>query len=177
MLRPLAQKMLDYWSSLPMQDCVPARADFDPLQVREALPVVALIERRAPDIWLIRLAGTELGRRLGREVTGLNFIDLVAPPERKRSIAIVTNVCDWPCASLAVRQTVMQSGLSRQIETLALPLRAADGEVRLVISINDATEAPRLPTPDDAMNSIVGYSSQRFIDIGAGVPDFSAMDL
>jgi hypothetical protein len=178
MLRPAARQLMDYWSTLPKRDGVPARADFDPLAVRQILPIIVIIERRAPDLWLIRLAGTELGRRLGREVTGLNFIDLVLPPERKRATAIVSNVCDWPCGSLAIRETRMESGFSRQIETFALPLRAADGEARLAISVNDDVQAqPRLPSPDDPISGIVGYRSQRFIDIGAGVPGFSVMEL
>lgn len=76
---PEHRTLLDYWQRARAGAEVPLRSSFDPADVPQLLPRVALIEAAERDGGLAfryRLAGTEISARAGRDPTGKWFEDL-----------------------------------------------------------------------------------------------------
>ncbi|QDO99193.1 PAS domain-containing protein [Ferrovibrio terrae] len=72
-----------YWVTRHSADSVPARSAIDPLDFPALLPNIMLIERvmeNGSDRYRFRLAGTDIARYTGRELTGC-FLDDVVPAD------------------------------------------------------------------------------------------------
>lgn len=75
--------LANYWFARRSGDAVPTRSDIDPLDFPDLLPGIMLIERvmeDGKDRYRFRLAGTDVARYTGRELTG-RFLDAVVPAD------------------------------------------------------------------------------------------------
>jgi hypothetical protein len=168
-LGPIASELLDAWSLLPKQDHVPFRASFDPMSVPRVLPVIILFERSEHG-WRFRLAGTEIDRRWGRTVTGLEYPYLVAPNALQATRREFEGVAQTPCGSFSVAYVTFNSGRGAALEILRLPMRTDDGRVSLILcSAADVSKRNVSHGPDPAQE-IGGFEQRQFFDIGAGLP-------
>jgi hypothetical protein len=176
-LGPVARQLLTCWATLPKRACVPDRCNFDPMAIARILPVVSLLQRVADDDWRFRIAGTEIERRWERHFTGTNYlaIDIVAPRAADMMRREFCRIVKWPCGSWSRRTVKFQSGRAAVIETLRLPLRADDGGISLIVSCSEEFSSGIALRPD-APREIIQITQQQFLDIGAGVPDKSALD-
>ena len=176
-LGPLGRHLLPYWSQLPARECVPERSSFDPMAVARILPVVTLLQRIGNGEWRFRLIGTEIGRRWGRNFTGADYltIDFVSTRAAATMRREFTQICEWPCGSWSRRGVAFVSGRHTAIETLRLPLRAADGSVSLILSCSEELAQPRDAPEADAARGIITITEQQFLDIGAGCPSDGAV--
>jgi hypothetical protein len=174
-LQPAALMLLEAWSRLPRQDGVPSRASFDPLSVARILPVISLIQRIGADEWRVRLAGTELERRWGRPLTGLNYADVMSPPVTAITFREFEAICSQPCGSWSLRHLELQSGRRLETDTLRLPLRASDGSISLILTSNGELGTD-LQCRADPSREIVTVVEQRFLDIGAGIPALGSVE-
>ena len=173
-LQPVSQKLLAAWLRLPRADVVPARADFDPCAIPGVLPVISLIERVATDEWRVRLAGTELERRWGRNLAGLSYAEVLSPQATEVTHCEFDAICRQPCGSWSLRRLDLRSGRRLQTETLRLPLRDKKGDVRLIVSCNG--ELSHDPACEiDQPREVVSVFEQQFFDIGAGIPPFTCI--
>ena len=170
------EALFQYWSSLPRPGHVPDREDFNPLQLRRLLPIVSLVEHMEPGVWRIRLIGTEIRSRSGRDLTGLNFLDLLDPAGRAATARRIGAMISHPCGSWSIRLQRRRSGLEYCVRAVSLPLRDREGRVRLVIVTNEeigpgVAIGPRVSAAcsDDQM-TLMSHSASGWIDIGAGVP-------
>ena len=176
-LGPNARQFLDYWTSLPMRALVPDRANFDPMAIARLLPVVSILERTGDDDWRFRLAGTEIERRWAMRLTGASYLDIdfvsrrAADTMRREFRQIV----ERPCGSWSQRGVVFRSGRGVSIETLRLPLRAANGSISLIISCSSEFRS-RTGADSDEPREIIRITEQLFVDIGAGCPAVTALD-
>jgi hypothetical protein len=72
MTNPTAlQEMEAYWSALPRMNGVPKRKDVDPSQMGGLLEDSFILERVAPGVARVRVAGRNIGKLLGIEPRGL----------------------------------------------------------------------------------------------------------
>jgi len=131
------------------------------------LPIVSLIEREAPLLWPIRLVGTGIVNRSG-ELTGRNFLDLLAPAQRAEQDRRLADLLEHPCGSVSLRTNVRRSGTSYVVRTVTLPLRGADGQIRMLIATNEEIDRDVL-APKSALGEL-RIARRDFIDIGAGKP-------
>lgn len=173
-LRPASQKLLQAWRRLPRPHNVPDRASFDPCDISSILPVISLVERVAANEWRVRLAGTELERRWGRELSGLTYAEVLSSQAVEVTHCEFEAICRQPCGSWSLRHLELRSGRKLQTETLRLPLRDKHGEVSLIVSCNGEL-SPELMRETDQPREIVTVFEQQFLDIGAGIPDFRCL--
>lgn len=166
-----SQKLWTAWSQLPRPLSVPSRASFDPCAIPSILPVISLIERVAPDEWRVRLAGTEIERRWGRELSGLTYAEMLSTQAVEVTHCEFEAICRQPCGSWSLRHLELRSGRRLQTETLRLPLRGKNGEVNLIVSCNGELNPDLLREPDQP-REIITVFEQQFVDLGAGIPDF-----
>jgi hypothetical protein len=73
-----------YWTALKGSRQMPARLEIDPRGIEGALAHTFLIERIAPGIGRIRLAGSHLNDMMGMEIRGMPLTALIAPEHRAR---------------------------------------------------------------------------------------------
>ena len=175
-LGPIARELLSAWSLLPAQDCVPNRADFDPMTIPRILPVISVLQRRGDDAWCFRVAGTEVERRWARHLTGLNYfdIDFVSPQAKHALRQEFRQIAEWPCGSWSRRRVAFASRRCAAIETLRLPLRNSDGRVGLIVSCSE--EFPDTGTAlVDAPREIINITEREYLDIGARCPPRGAL--
>lgn len=159
-----------HWLDIAGTSLVPERANLDPARMTAALPNVAVHRFEAPDRIVIRLAGTEFYHAYGRELTGSNYLDLVAPDRRAQASARLHTLIQHPCGLMATLIYVSRNGTVGKSESLGLPLVGPTGAIDMAIYVND--DLPHDSTWDSPNNAINFLDAERviFLDIGAGVP-------
>ena len=78
---PRLQRLYDYWRSKCQGDCLPARADIDPVDIPELLPGMILVDvetRSGTRRYRFRLLGTEFVAAVGEDLTG-KWLDEIGP--------------------------------------------------------------------------------------------------
>lgn len=158
-----------YWHQLPRRELVPDRRDFDPMALRPHLPMVGLLEHEAPGLWRMRVIGTELSKRSGRQMTGANYLDQLSERQRAAEDRRLAAALDRPCGLLGERDVVHATGLVYRSHILRLPLRDSADRVRLLIAVNEEARHSSAQAPAGAPP--VTVIDSRFVDLGAGVPD------
>lgn len=101
------RRLADYWFARCGQNGVPPRAAIDPIDFPALLPNIILIERvieDGRDRYRFRLAGTDIARYTGRELTG-RFLDEVVPADYHEYVRQMNHV------SLSRRRPIYSSSL------------------------------------------------------------------
>lgn len=145
----LLQRMFAYWQSKCGGHAMPARADIDPIDFAWGLGNICLLDvQRSPLQFRYRLAGTRLTRLKEVDLTGRS-VDDIQPAEfrdmiRKHLQEIVeTAKPNLYCISIT------NGGGPQTYVRLALPLRAADGNVGMILTMIDMIGP--LPDRDDKL--------------------------
>ncbi len=165
--------LVDYWQHLRGSRRLPRRTEVDPAAIVPLLPYLYLIEMQATGGILVRLAGTALRQLYGIEMTGHDMIDLAPPDHQTTRRWRYRQAAQRPCGMYYVRRQNYGSGAEDELETIFLPLAAADADasvpawqfIGLAASLSDQgwiaePGVPPLPPPH----------LFRFVDIGFGVP-------
>ncbi len=134
-----ALKQIDaYWEGLRTEPKnagrVPRRADIDPRGIERALHQAFILERIAPGLARLRIAGMHLNDLMGMEVRGMPFTSLFTAPARRRMTEILESVFEGPRkAEIAI---VAEKGIGRPAlsgRILLLPLRSDLGDVTRIL--------------------------------------------
>ena len=137
-----------YWEALREDGALPARDRIDPRGIAGVLERAFLIERVAPGLARLRLAGSALADLMGMEVRGMPLSALFLPEARLRLAAAVEPVFAGP----AVLEARVEGETGWGRPTLAarmvvLPLTGAGGAVDVAIGAlalpEDTGRAPR----------------------------------
>lgn len=127
-LAPLRQ-VEAYWHGLCPRDAVPMRSQVDPRGMQDALEHAFLMERIAPSMAKIRVAGTHLNDIMGMQIAGMPLSCLIAPPDRDRFGQAVAQLFAEPSI---VRLTLSAEGGFGKPDLMAhmilLPLRSDFGD-------------------------------------------------
>lgn len=119
-----------YWEALREDGCVPRRAQIDPRGIESALDLSFLVERIAPGLARLRLAGTHINDMMGMEVRGMPLSALLEPDARAGFAEVLEQVFSGPAvAELAVQARRRLARPALEGRMLLLPLRAEDGQV------------------------------------------------
>lgn len=171
------ETLLGYWKGLrDAQGGVPKRASLNPVEIREILPYVFLIERRAPDDLLVRLAGTALDEVSPMPVTGANYLDFCPDEHRPFVVDAVRAVVEVPCGHRFSREVTFQNGRSHIITTLALPMTSETGEARYLIGVTVTREDVLAADKTPAAYAEVKFLYSEFVDLGFGLPEKTILD-
>ena len=126
---PIAQ-LQSYWNVLSENGAPPNRADVDPRRIMNILPHFMLMERIAPGIVRIRVAGSDVSGAVGTDLRGMPLSALFDTEARRRLPNIIeTTLNSGSRAKLHLRA---KSGLLRRpvkARLSLLPLRGHTSEV------------------------------------------------
>ena len=109
-----------YWLSLWNGDRPPERGAFNPAQVKDLLPAIAITEVRQSGDAVCRLSGTFIDMAIGQPMLGLNVVSLVENEHRQIRRARLRTLVDGGVALSKVRYEG-PSGEDAFAEVLQLP--------------------------------------------------------
>lgn len=118
-----------YWEGLRDGRVMPARSEVDPRGITNALDCAFILERIAPGLARLRLAGHHMSELMGMELRGMPVSALFLPDARPRLAKMLDMVFDQP-ASMRLKLT-SDSGITRaalEAEMFLAPLRDRNGE-------------------------------------------------
>lgn len=162
--------LLDHWLDIAGADLVPHRDSLDPTRIPGALPNVVIHQIESADRIMIRLAGTAFYDVYGRELTGTNYLDLVAPNRRAQAYDRIRTVVDHPCALFTELAFTARAGVFGRAESLGLPLIGRNGVIDTIIYVNERLPMDLNPFHPNPAIETVDTLQAEFLDLGAGVP-------
>lgn len=166
-----SRTLLSAWQDWRGDHLLPRRSAMDMPRIAPLLPHIVILEIDAPDRPMIRLAGTAIGRALGMELTGRNYLDLTEPEIRPLRKARIWRQLQAPCGSLLRNRHMVAGDRVIELEVLTLPVRPdSDDRPPQLLSVITPV-SPGVLTMDEAKLQIAKVADDfRYIDIGAGVP-------
>ncbi|MDF1792588.1 MAG: PAS domain-containing protein [Thalassobaculaceae bacterium] len=162
--------VLRHWLEIAGTALAPSRDDVDPARMMTALPNVGILHIEAPDRPMFRLAGTEYYAVHGRELTGTNYLDLVAPERRNQASERLRTIVGQPCGMFGRLIFAVRSGAQGQTESLVLPLVGRGGSIDMVLFVNERLPNDFAPAEDDQAIDTLDYRDLQYLNIGAGIP-------
>jgi hypothetical protein len=160
-----------YWDRLQQEaGGVPTRQQLNPNEIRELLPYVFLIERRAYDDLHVRLSGTALDAVGPTPPTGTNYLDICAPDDRAAYAAIAEKILTHPCGHVLRRAVTFTDGKTQELTSLMLPMKDRHGDMRYLIGVVSvkADYLAAEPAPEAFVS--IRPIFMEFLDIGFGLP-------
>lgn len=158
-----------YWQALrPQSGALPKRSDFNPQGVAECLSSVMLLERIAPTVLRVRIAGMTLCDLMGMDLRGMPLNALIGLESRTEFAKGVERVFDGP--SRVEIQLRGEAGFGRapiSARLLMLPMLGHQGEVSRSLAFmgveGEVTSRPQRFT-------VVGTSVRRIEGLPASRP-------
>lgn len=128
--RSVLEELEQYWRDLRGARRIPVRSAVDPARIDSALPHSFILDRVAPGIGRLRVAGQKLSALVGTEVRGMPLTTFFTADARDKVIEQTEIVFDRP--ALVEMPLVSVRSLGRPKLTgrmLLLPLLGPDGHV------------------------------------------------
>ncbi len=173
-LGAVAKRLVEYWLSLPKDDHVPARATIDPAAIREILPFFLLWELKDKSKATWRLAGSGIRDWFGRELTGRDVLEMYDEVARPKAFMAGLAMSAQPCGAWGLATLHSPQGYDFLVEVICLPLRDRERQVTLFANTMERIEDRRyFDTMAASGARMVSFVEHRFIDIGAGLPNFA----
>ncbi|MDJ0821061.1 MAG: PAS domain-containing protein [Paracoccaceae bacterium] len=124
------RRVESYWHALCGADEVPLRSQIDPRGLEGSLENAFLVERIAPSLAKLRVAGGHMSDLMGMEVAGMPLSTFIAPSDRDRlADAIKAFFADPAILKIELQAETGFNKPAMQAEMILLPLRSDMGEV------------------------------------------------
>jgi hypothetical protein len=164
-----ARRFFDYWNSLPKVGLIPDRKSFNPPAIANLMPAITLLEVWSHERIDLRLIGTGVARGMGVDLTGRNYLDVIAPEAKAPYLKLVDAQIGQPCGRRSVLRSRNATGLIARTEALTLPMFYASSGHFMIISYFEQIETVGY---EKGGYKILQFEKTEWLDIGAGVPDW-----
>ena len=135
---PAHRQLFDYWRSKVQAGRLPARKDIDPVDIPALLPWLTVIEvdwSQGSARFRIRLVGTGVVNRFGRDATGLWFEDVYESDVYRSQMDYYTQVVTSGMPSLTQPIPPIREREFIKCRRLVVPLSSDGKRVDQIISI------------------------------------------
>lgn len=140
--RPENRELLGHWEKIRGDAPVPLRAQFNPMDVPRHLPNLIVLEPKVPDNASVRIFGTELARRLGFDLTGIDLFSMYDGQRAREVVDMISHVVEQQAIAVAYSEWTTPSGHTFTTENLWMPLASQEGPVNRVLgSVWEVVEA------------------------------------
>lgn len=172
---PACRDFVQAWRRWRGEAVAPRRRQIALDHVARHLRWLSVLEIRSAEEMVFRLVGTAVNATRGRELTGASLKELSRPEDWPRRSRINVALAAFPCGLYFRVLFDYSIGPPVYSEYVCLPVFAdQDGAPRQLFTIRQPVEDVTLKLPQlDPVYNQVG-DENRFVDLGAGVPD-SAM--
>ncbi len=150
----ISQDFYTYWQALAKRrGGVPLRGDLDPADIPRLLPFVFIVEKvRESGRFFFRLSGTGIRDIMGSENTG-HFLDELLRGEDLATVSrMFDQVLEQGVCIRSIEGLTYSDRSYLRVEILRLPLRADDGDQRLVLGCLSRIEDD--DRPEQTLSSI-----------------------
>lgn len=140
---PTLQSLEAYWQTLRNAQRIPSRNDIEPRQIDQALPHAFILQRVAPGVARMRVAGQQLHELLKMDARGMPISTLILPEAREEIAKLIEDAFTTP--AIVALPLISPSSLMRAELTatmLLLPLRDAKGETSRILGALVTDDAP-----------------------------------
>ena len=131
---PAIGRVEAYWEGLRNGRLMPMRSEIDPRGIADVLEFAFVLERVAPGLARMRLAGMHLNELMAMEVRGMPLTAIFLPEARREMQDVTECVMETPAA---VRVTLASdSGLRRaplEAQIILLPMRDEEGRATRIL--------------------------------------------
>ncbi len=146
-----------YWEALRGMRLMPKRSEIDPRGIENALEYTFVLERIAPGMARLRIAGSHLGDLMGMEVRGMPLTAFITPGGRRQISDALEEVFQRPATcELRLSAETARDKPSMDARMLLLPLKSDLGDVSRILGCFVA-------------QGDIGRSPRRFDVIGAKI--------
>ncbi|MDQ7072126.1 MAG: PAS domain-containing protein [Rhodobacterales bacterium] len=131
---PAITQVEAYWEGLRAGRILPRRSEIDPRGIEGALEYAFILERIAPGIARMRIAGSHLTDLMGMEVRGMPASTFFTPTGRNSFSETLEAVFDSP--AIATLDLTAERGIGKpamEAKMLLLPLKSDLGDVSRVL--------------------------------------------
>ncbi len=151
---PLAQ-VEAYWEGLRGTRLMPFRSEVDPRGIEQALEYAFIVERIAPGIARLRIAGSHLSDLMGMEVRGMPLTAFFVPGSRRQISDTLEEVFEVPATCTINLRSEDAPGMPLlTARMLLMPLKSDLGDVsRLLGALVSVGEMGRSPRRFDVTGS------------------------
>jgi hypothetical protein len=144
---PLAQ-VEAYWEALRGARLMPNRSEIDPRGIEQALEYSFIVERIAPGIARLRIAGSHLSDLMGMEVRGMPLTAFIAPESRRLVSDTLEEVFEKPAVCTMSLHSEKAAGMPPlDARLLLMPLKSDLGDVSRIlgalVSVGEMGRSPR----------------------------------
>lgn len=145
--RPLAQ-VEAYWEALRGNRLMPCRSDIDPRGIEDALPYAFVLERVAPGVARLRIAGSHLRESMGMEVRGMPVTSFFTAAARPLAAEALEEVFQMPGQTTLHLTSAGAFGKPPlEARMLLMPLKSDLGDVSRAlgcfVAVGELGTAPR----------------------------------
>jgi len=165
--------LLDTWRAWRGARLLPSHEDVDPVALKWVLSRVGIIEMRAPDVAIYRVAGTSFRDTVGFDPTGRNAVDLARSESRPMRAYRLSQLVLQPCGYRSETKFAYSTGLTDTFESIGLPLRSDRPDILgFIIFAMESIVGRRWQNVKATEASMIESDAEvfQFLDIGAGVP-------
>lgn len=123
-----------YWQALRRGKGVPMRSDIDPRGIENALEYAFILEKIAPGLARLRIAGAHLSDVIGMEVRGMPISSFISPATRPDFAETLDAVTGGPAIArleLSAENSIGKPPLEARM--LLLPLKSDFGDINRVL--------------------------------------------
>jgi len=144
---PLRQ-IESYWTALRGNRPMPLRSEIDPRGLKGALEHCFVLERIAPGIARLRVAGSHLGDLMGMEVRGMPMSSFLTPDSRQQYSEALEEVFETPATATVLLSAETSFGRPpMQARMALLPVRSDLGDTSRIlggfVAVGDIGRIPR----------------------------------
>ncbi|GHD43306.1 hypothetical protein GCM10017083_09260 [Thalassobaculum fulvum] len=176
LVTPACRDFLDAWMRWRGDAVAPRRGQIELGDVARHLHWLSVLEIRSAEDMVFRLVGSSINASRGRELTGTSLKNLSRPEDWPRRSRINVALAERPCGLCFRVLFGYTIGPPVYSEYVCLPVFAdTDDAPRQLFTIRQPVEnvALKLPQLDPVYNQV--GEANRFVDIGAGVPDIGML--
>lgn len=131
---PSISRVDAYWEALRNGRLMPARGDVDPRGIADMLEFAFVLEKIAPGVARMRLAGMHLNDLMAMEVRGMPITAMFLPEARRALQTVLESVLESPAKAQLTLES--DSGLTRpklEAQMVLLPLKDEYGRPTRVL--------------------------------------------
>jgi hypothetical protein len=137
-----------YWDALRAGREMPKRSEIDPRGIESALEHAFILERVAPGVARMRIAGSHLHDIMGMEARGMPITAFFEQDARLKIAGLLEEVFQTPATAEVLMQSSASLGQSTlEARMILLPLKSDLGDVSRIlgcmVSLGDIGTAPR----------------------------------
>ncbi len=154
--------LYQYWDDKRGSRAMPSRADLDPIDIPSLLPYIILIDvEQEPRRYRIRLYGTHVVERFGKDLTGQYLDEADLGTLRDKVLTSCDEVVDNGEPNVARRMGTLADGRDIKVERLILPLSNDGRTVSMIFGGIVFEPLPKQETGGSSEKSISGASRGR----------------